>query len=666
MRTYHCLLKLLGLLVAEALCLGLTVKAADGDLRWRFTTLSSATPGAIVSSPSLGLDGTIYVGLEIGDAASVAPAGRVLALTSAGVLKWAYDCPDWVDSSPLVCTDGSVVFGCWDGKLRSLSADGVLKWEADLGGFIAGSAAQGPDGTLYVGSGAGALTAISPSGTILWTYLTADWIMSSPAIGNDGTIYVASSDRTLYALRPDGTEKWRYVATNDIVSSPSLAADGTVYFGSRDGVVRAITAEGTLRWTFAAGDTVDSSITLGAAGLVHFSCADGRVYCLSSEGVERWRYPRLSEPALQGMFSTPALRQDGSLVVGSGDGALLCLNEDGTLRWSRSLGDWADSSVLITEAGTLYIGCQDKSLYSFEGDSKPRLDDWGQHRRTARRGAWQPMGVALEASGRLINMSTRVPFQVGQRVSTGVWLNGIGTRDILVRAVGPGLAQFGISPVLPDPTLGVYRSGLFLHQNDNWWEAPDLPTLSTAMQAHTGFQLSEGARDAAVYMGLGEGGHTFEVNDTGTGEGSCLVELYDCGGSEELRLSNISARTVVGTGDNVLVAGFYLAGGRRTLLVRGVGPGLAPFLPGTRLLSTPRLRVFQGTEAVVEVAGWGQASNPTQLRYHMTDLGAFNIPDGSADAMLLVTLPAGGPYTVILDGVGGATGMGIVEVYVVE
>src|ERR1041385_4405432 len=75
---------------------------ADGALRWSFTTLSSSTAGNIVSSPAVGLDGTLYIGEEVGSSTSATPAGRVFALKPDGTQRWVFNTPDWVDSTPVV------------------------------------------------------------------------------------------------------------------------------------------------------------------------------------------------------------------------------------------------------------------------------------------------------------------------------------------------------------------------------------------------------------------------------------------------------------------------------------------------------------------------------------------------------------------------------------
>jgi len=46
-------------------------------------------------------------------------------------------------------------------------------------------------------------------------------------------------------------------------------------------------------------------------------------------------------------------------------------------------------------------------------------------------------------------------------------------------------------------------------------------------------------------------------------------------------------------------------------------------------------------------------------------VGAFPLPSGSKDAALLLDLPPGA-YTAQMEGVGGATGIGLIEIYEVN
>jgi len=133
------------------------------------------------------------------------------------------------------------------------------------------------------------------------------------------------------------------------------------------------------------------------------------------------------------------------------------------------------------------------------------------------------------------------------------------------------------------------------------------------------------------------------------------------------RLINVATRAHVGTGDEVLIGGFVVAGPRpRTLLVRAAGPALG-LLGVSGALADPQVRVFAAGTEVAFNDDWGVpagagASPGTALAAAAARAGAFPFPAGSADAAVLVTLPAGA-YSAVVEGAAGATGTGLVEAY---
>ena len=140
--------------------------------------------------------------------------------------------------------------------------------------------------------------------------------------------------------------------------------------------------------------------------------------------------------------------------------------------------------------------------------------------------------------------------------------------------------------------------------------------------------------------------------------------------AQEPRLSNLSARAPVGTGAGVLSAGFFIApGADKKMLIRAIGPtlGIAPFnLAGT--LPDPTLTLFNSANApILTNDNWGTpvgagAADAATITATGTSVGAFALPAGSRDSVILATL-APGKYTVQVSGVGGGTGLAIVELY---
>lgn len=128
-------------------------------------------------------------------------------------------------------------------------------------------------------------------------------------------------------------------------------------------------------------------------------------------------------------------------------------------------------------------------------------------------------------------------------------------------------------------------------------------------------------------------------------------------------ISNISTRSFVGAGGDVLIAGFILRGtAPKTVLIRASGPALAQFsVPG--LLSDPKLEIHDATKSIATNDNWGDDPVEKAEVANAFDLtNAFAWADGSKDAAVVMTLPPG-LYTAIVSGAGGTTGVGLVEVY---
>lgn len=633
----------------------------DGTRRWMFTTLSTATAGSIVSSPAVGPDGTVYIGTQIGTSTSANPGGQLFALDAGGSRKWVFSTPDWIDSTPAVASDGTVYFGCWDGKLYALRSNGSLRWAFTAGTFIASSPALATDGTIYIGA-ASNLVAVNPDGTLKWSFPVQDWVDSAPAVGPDGTIYFGSWDGNVYAVNSNGSERWSYTTDDVIVSSPAIASDGTIYIGSRDAHLYAITSTGTLKWRFDTQDVIDGSPVLGSDGTVYLTTNGGRVLAVNPNGTERWRYPRAGQTALNPLATTPAVRADGSIVFGSSNNALYSLRPDGTLLWTSLLEDPTDSSALITPDGTIYIGASNKKLYSFAGTSAAAMTDWSQFRRDPQRTGWQPLGTVAGTLGRLVNLAVRsVAGSDANTLIVGFVVSGGGERTLLVRGVGPTLVNFNVTGFLADPRINLFSGTSAIASNDNWGQNANASAIMTTAAAVGAFALPPGSLDAALLRNFAPGGNSVHVTGADGGVGIALKEVYDGGGSSTSRLANVSARSAVGTGAGILIAGFVVGENSRAILVRGIGPGLAPFnVPNT--LGDPQLRIYRDNQLLGENNDWGTGNNRTLLISASQSVAAFALPADSRDAALLLTLPRGA-YTAQVSGVNNTTGIALIEVY---
>ena len=125
----------------------------------------------------------------------------------------------------------------------------------------------------------------------------------------------------------------------------------------------------------------------------------------------------------------------------------------------------------------------------------------------------------------LANISTRGFVQTDSNVMIGGFILGGNPNNtrIALRGMGPSLAQFGLSPVLADPTLELHDSnGSILVANDDWQSDP----VSAAQLTAAGLGLSN-SKESGIFTSLPPGAFTAILAGKNGGTGVGLVELYD-------------------------------------------------------------------------------------------------------------------------------------------
>jgi uncharacterized delta-60 repeat protein len=233
------------------------------------------------------------------------------------------------------------------------------------------------------------------------------------------------------------------------------------------------------------------------------------------------------------------------------------------------------------------------------------------------------------------------------------------TIPVLIRGAGPALAGFGVPNVLTDPRLSFRLEGTVLAENDDWGGDTGVAAIAASVGAFPFADVR--SRDAALHRpAVSPGSYTVQISGAGGGTGTALAEIYAAAGAA--RIVNLSSRARV-RADEPLIAGFVIAGETaQTLLLRGVGPGLALF--GVQdALPKAELSVFDsaGRKVVESTRVPADAIYVTETNR----AGAFTLPSGESNAAILVTLPPG-PYTAQVRGANGTTGAALVEVYQVR
>jgi outer membrane protein assembly factor BamB len=313
------------------------IDAATGKEKWRLQLGANE----VRSSPAVAADNSIFLAVELRNPPSYTALGDELwHLSPDGVLLWKYNInPRGLTmevglSSPAIGLDGTIYVA--GDRLYAIRPDGTLRWSAfdTFPEMFRNAPVIGKDGTLYFVYHNIPLTALNPdNGSVIWSCPLGvnDHCLASPAIGPGGTIYAATQPGLLYAVSPEGSPLWTFDLANagfsgTLRSSPAIDAEGSVYFGINTGnpssAFFALNSDGTLKWKFEPSDLPDdvpsthfdiySSPALGSDGGVYFGQEFGRVYSLKS-----------SDGSLIGMattnsgitWSSPAIDSKGVLYI---------------------------------------------------------------------------------------------------------------------------------------------------------------------------------------------------------------------------------------------------------------------------------------------------------------------------------------------------------------
>jgi hypothetical protein len=280
-------------------------------------------------------------------------------------------------------------------------------------------------------------------------------------------------------------------------------------------------------------------------------------------------------------------------------------------------------------------------------------------------------GTVHVAPSTLGNISTRAFVQTGDNVMIGGFiLEGPYSRQVVIRAIGPGLRRYHVPNTLADPKLELHDgAGRLIASNDNWQDTIiggiiHFPQGSEIQdRGYAPSQLSE----SAMIVLLQSGNYTAIVRGVNNTVGVALVEVYDAD-SDPYNcsvLGNISTRSFVQTGANVMIGGFIVeGGGPKRVIVRAIGPELTQH-GVLNPLADPTLELHDATGALIAsndnwmttILGGIITSDQVQ---DIRDSG--HAPRDPSESAIIATLQPG-DYTAIVRGMNSTTGVGLVEVY---
>lgn len=258
------------------------------------------------------------------------------------------------------------------------------------------------------------------------------------------------------------------------------------------------------------------------------------------------------------------------------------------------------------------------------------------------------------ASGRLVNISTRMHVGTGNEVLIGGFIiQGDEVKTVILRAIGASLSNSGLTGALQDPQMELYDSaGALLDGNDNWQQSVDAGEI-----VDSGLAPSD-PREAAIVARLMPGNYTTVISGVNNTSGIGLVESYTLD-TNASHAANISTRGRVGLGDEVLIGGFIVGGHtEKRILVRAIGPSLGG--NGFPVLADPMVELH-GSDGQLIALNDDWATGAQQGEIAATGLQ----PGNSQESALIATIPSGN-YTAIVQEANGGAGIGLVEVYDLE
>ncbi len=473
---------------------------ATGTRRWRYLPVNpldnNEDSSGIYTSPSIDGDGNIY---------ACTLNGTVFSLTSSGTLRWAVHTPEASEnvSSSLALGDGRVYFASYGAYLYALDqSDGSEVWRASIEAQArASSPAIAEDGSIIVGSYANKLFHFDRDGNLLRTWAAGNWFRSSPVLA-DGRIYIGNGDGKVYALDLDGIDP----AAGDAYPWPQYR-HGQRHLGRSTLEVIGRTVDPVPEDP---GRLVNLSVrnrtTSGVGVLIAGFALEGSV---TKPLVVRGIGPTLAGFGVAGAVEATSLE-----VYRSGESTPFATNagwsgDDGRDLGAFALGNGSADSVIRN----------DFSSGPYTAQVLPRDDD------TAAGTALVEIydAATSDLNSRLTNLSARTSLSANGDVTVGFVIDGATPRTILLRAIGPGLASFGVPGTLADPKLTLLSGQTAEVGNQDWL---GLEAVRAAAETVGAFPLENDSADAALVTTLPPGAYTARVTAPANQGGIVLVEVY--------------------------------------------------------------------------------------------------------------------------------------------
>jgi len=303
-------------------------------------------------------------------------------------LRWSVPSSGAWNRAAAVGPGGRIAFATLNAGVGSYDRLGGLEWQSFGSGDTRSGVMLGIDGTLFHLTGDGMLQAWTEDGLVRWQTALGGVSAVPAAMATDGTVYVALIDRSLVAVGPDGKERWRFSTPSEIWSAPAVLGNGNICVvsmgnvsestGRRDGRVHVLHPNGELLWEHPLGDGCTTSPAIVEDGTLILGTLSGRLVALRSDGTVRWDTPT------GGIFqeNEPIIGADGTILLGQEilepetgipRGRMLAFRPDGSFRWEFPVDAPVVSTAAVTADGTVYFTSESRTLWAVNSNATLRF-----------------------------------------------------------------------------------------------------------------------------------------------------------------------------------------------------------------------------------------------------------------------------------------------------
>ena len=470
------------------------------------------------------------------------------------------------------------------------------------------------------------------------------------AIDASGNLFEADENSgKIFKFTPAGTKTTFASGLNHPFGLAFDKAGNLFEADDGSGTIFKFTPNGT-KTTFATGLSFPTGLAFDAAGNLFAASASanaggGTIFKFAPNGTKTTFASGLDQPT--GL----AFSASGTLLVSDpSSGAIFKFTPDGTKTTFDAFLDRPTALAFDSSANFFESSGNDGTIFVYTPGGTPE-GIFASGLSGPAGLAFQPATLPPAPPAQLLNISARLKVLTGDNVLIGGFIiSGSDNKQVLLRALGSTLGQFGVSGVLADPTLELYDStGAVIASNDNWRDTQQADIAATG-------KAPPNDREAAILRTLAPGSYTVVVRGKNASTGVALVEAYDLSPAANASLSNSSARGFVGINDDVMIGGFITGEGNCRLIVRALGPTLAQFgVPN--VLADPMLELYDPNGTLIA----SNDNKPSPLHPSEIRESGFAPPNGLEPA-IIITKQAGN-VTAIVRGKNNATGNALLEVY---